>query len=53
MVYVCLLSIRNVAFAKLLAHITQFRAHFPDYLTRSIRLDNADGFTLKEFDECY
>ena len=42
---VCLLSIRNVAFARLLALMTKLRAQFSDYPTKTIRLDNASEFT--------
>ena len=49
--YVCLLSTRNAAFAKLLAQIIKLRAHHPDYPIKSIRLDNAEEFTSQTFDE--
>ena len=49
--HVCLLSTRNVAFARLLAQIIRLRAHFPDHPIKSIRLDNAGEFTSKTFDE--
>ncbi|KAJ9547673.1 LOW QUALITY PROTEIN: hypothetical protein OSB04_020216 [Centaurea solstitialis] len=39
--YMCLLSSRNLPFARLLAQLIQFRAHFPDYPIKEIRLDNA------------
>ena len=39
--YVCLLSIRNVSFARLLTQMTKSRAQFPDYPIKIIRLDNA------------
>ncbi|KAK9930894.1 hypothetical protein M0R45_018198 [Rubus argutus] len=42
-----LLSTRNAAFAKLLAQIIRLRAHYPDHLIKSIRLDNAGEFTSK------
>ena len=48
---VCLLSTRNVAFARLLTQIIKLRAHFPDYPIKSIRLDNADEFTSQVFDD--
>ena len=41
--HVALLSTRNVAFAKLLAHIIRLRAHHPDHPIESIRLDNCDA----------
>ncbi|BBG96653.1 Disease resistance protein CC-NBS-LRR class family [Prunus dulcis] len=43
--HVCLLSTRNMAFARLLAQIIKLRAQFPDYPIKSIRLDNAGEFT--------
>ena len=49
--HVCLLSTRNAAFAKLLAQIIKLRAHHPDYLIKSIRLDNAGEFTSQTFDD--
>ncbi|CAL9025326.1 unnamed protein product [Prunus brigantina] len=48
--HVCLLSTRNVAFARLLAQIIKLRAQFPDNPIKSIRLDNADEFTSQTFD---
>ena len=42
---ICLLSSRNKAFARLLAHIIRLRAHFPDFPLNTIRLDNAGEFT--------
>ena len=47
--YVCLLSTRNLAFAKLLAQILKLRAHFPDNQIKKIRLDNAGEFTSIAF----
>ena len=49
--HVCLLSTRNVAFARLLAQIIKLRAHFSEYNIKSIRMDNAGEFTSKSFDE--
>jgi transposase InsO family protein len=49
--HVCLLSTRNVAFARLLAQIIRLRAQFPDYPIKKIRLDNASEFTSKAFDD--
>ena len=43
--HVCLLSTSNLAFAKLLAQIIRLRAHFPDNVIKTIRLDNASEFT--------
>ena len=49
--HVCLLSTRNQAFARLLAQIIRLRAHVPDYLIKSIRLDNAREFTSLAFND--
>lgn len=49
--HVCLLSSRNLAFAKLLAQIIQLRAQFPDYPIKAIRLDNAGEFSSQDFDD--
>ncbi|XP_074267237.1 uncharacterized protein LOC141590558 [Silene latifolia] len=38
--HVCLLSTRNLAFARLLAQLIKLRAHFPDTPIKNIRLDN-------------
>ena len=48
--HVCLLSTRNVTFARLLAQIIKLRAQFPDYPIKGIRMDNAGEFTSKSFD---
>ena len=48
--HVCLLSSRNLAFAKLSAQIIRLRAQFQDYLIKTIRLDNAREFTSQAFD---
>ena len=45
----CLLSTRNVAFARLLTQIIKLRAHFPNYPIKTIRLDNAGEFTSQTF----
>ena len=49
--HVCLLSTRNVAFAKFLAQIIKLRAHFPDYTIKKVRLDNAGEFTSQAFND--
>ncbi|KAI3448560.1 hypothetical protein Pfo_005225 [Paulownia fortunei] len=38
--HVCLLSTRNIAFARLLAQIIRLRAQFPNYIIKKIRMDN-------------
>ena len=47
--HVCLLSTRNLDFARLLAQIIKLRAHFPDHPIKTIRLDNAGEFSSKAF----
>ena len=47
--HVCLLSSRNVAFARLLAQIIRLRVQFPDHPIKTIRLDNADEFSSQTF----
>ena len=47
--HVCLLSTRNVVFARLLAQMIKLRAQFPDYPIKTIRLDNVGEFTSQTF----
>ena len=47
--HVCLLSTRNIAFAKLLAQIIRLKAQFPDHPIKKIRLDNAGEFSSQTF----
>ena len=49
--HVCLLSSRNLAFARLLTQLIRLRAHFPNYPIKKIRLDNACEFTSQVFNE--
>ena len=49
--HVCLLSSRNLAFARLLAQIIRLRAHFPEYPIKKIRLDNAAEFSSQAFND--
>ena len=49
--HVCLLSIRNVAFARLLAQMTKLRAQFRDYPIKKIRLDDVDEFTSQTLND--
>ncbi|XP_056694866.1 uncharacterized protein [Spinacia oleracea] len=51
--HVCLLSSRNLAFARLLAQLIKLRAHFPDTPIKSIRLDNAGEFTSQSFNDYF
>ena len=47
--HVCLLSTRNVVFARLLAQIIKLQAQFPNYPIKTIHLDNAGEFTSQTF----
>ena len=47
--HVCLLSSRNVAFARLLAQIIRLIAQFCDHPIKTIRLDNAGEFSSQTF----
>ncbi|KAL0553873.1 hypothetical protein IC582_007777 [Cucumis melo] len=47
--HVCLLSSRNLAFARLLTQIIKLRAQFPDYTIKNIRLFNVGEFTSQAF----
>ena len=49
--HVCLLSTRNMAFARLLAQIIRLKAQFPDYTIKTIRLDNAGKFTSQTLND--
>lgn len=51
--HVCLLSTRNLEFARLLAQMIKLRAHFPDHSIKTIRLDNAGEFTSKTFNDYF
>ena len=48
----CLLSSRNLAFARLLAQIIRLKAQFPENPIKAICLDNAGEFTSQDFDAC-
>ena len=48
---ISLLSIRNIAFARLLAQIIRLRAQFPDYTIEKIRLDNAGELKSQAFND--
>ena len=49
--HVCLLSSRNMAFARFLSQIIKLRAQFPDYPIKRVRLDNAGEFTSQAFND--
>lgn len=49
--HVSLLSTRNLAFANLLSMIIRFKAHFPDYPIKTLRMDNAQEFRSRSFED--
>ena len=49
--HVCLLSSRNMAFARFLTQIIKLRAQFSDYPIKRVRLDNAGEFTSQAFND--
>ena len=50
--HVCLLSIINVVFARLLAQMTKLRAQLSDYPIKTIRLDNSEFTSQTLNDYC-
>ena len=50
--YVCLLSSRHVAFARLLAQIIRLKAQFHDHPIKTIPLNNAGKFSSQTFLDC-
>ena len=51
--HVCLISSRNVVFARLLAQIIRIKAQFPDHPIKTIRLDNAGELSSQTFLDYY
>ena len=51
--HVCLLSTRNVAFARFLTQIIRLRAQFSDYTIKKVRFDNASEFMSHAFNDYY
>ena len=49
--HVCLVSVRNVVFARLFAQMTKLKAQFPNYPIKTIRLDNAGEFTSQTLND--
>ena len=47
--HICLIPTCNVAFSRLFIQIIILQAQFPDYLIKTIRLDNAGEFTSQTF----
>jgi transposase InsO family protein len=48
---VSLLSTRNIVFSKLLAMLIKFRTHHPDFLVKTLRMDNAGEFKSQHFED--
>ena len=51
--HVSLLSTRNHAFARLIAQVIKLKAHHPEHLIKSIRMDNAAEFSSHAFNDYY
>ena len=49
--HICILSTRNVVFARFLAHIIRLRAQFPDYIINKVTLNNIGKFTSQTFND--
>ena len=49
--HVCLLSTRNMTFARLLAQMIILKAQFSDYTIRTVRRNNAGEFTSRAFND--
>lgn len=48
---VSLLTTRNLVFPKLLAMLLRMRTHFPDFLVKNLRMDNALEFKSHNFED--
>ena len=48
---VTLLSTQNIIFAKLLAMLIRFKAHYPDFPVKTLRMDNAGEFKSQHFED--
>ena len=48
---VSLLSTRNIIFAKLLAMLIKFKAHYPEFPVKTLRMDNAGEFKSQHFED--
>jgi transposase InsO family protein len=49
--HVSLLSTRNHAFAKIMAHVIKLKAQYPEHPIQSIRMDNAAEFSSRAFND--
>jgi hypothetical protein len=49
----CLLSTRNHAFSKLTTQVIRLKVNYPEYRIKSIRTDNATGFSSRVFNDYY
>ena len=50
---VSLLSSKNIVFAKVLAMLIKFKTHHPDFLVKTLRMDNAKEFRSQHFEDYY
>jgi len=51
--HVSLLSTHNHVFARLIAQVIKLKAHHPEHLIKSIRMDNATEFSSHAFNDYY
>jgi hypothetical protein len=49
--HVCLLSIRNHAFAKFITQVIRLKMNYPEYRIKSICMDNAAEFSSRAFND--
>jgi hypothetical protein len=49
--HVCLLSIRNHAFAKFMTQVIRLKVNYPEYIIKSIRMDIAAKFLSRPFND--
>jgi hypothetical protein len=49
--HVCLLSTRNHDFAKFMTRVIRLKANYPEYRLQSVRLDNAEEFSSRTFND--
>jgi hypothetical protein len=50
--HVCLMSMRNHAFAKFMMQVIRLKVNYPKYRLQSVRLDNAVKFSSRAFNNC-
>jgi hypothetical protein len=51
--HVCLLSTRNLSFAKFMMQVIRLKANYPKYRLQSVRLDNPAEFSSQAFNDYF